>query len=64
MEIGENGANMETVVRVVILVRRSGLGSVTILQQPTAGSIVQDPIAKRQHAMPMPVQVKKLKRCS
>ena len=62
MEIGENGANMETVVRVVILVRRSGHGNVTILHQLTAGSNVQDPIARRKHAMSMPVQVTKLKR--
>ena len=61
MEIGENGANMETVVRVVILVRRSGHGNVTILRQLTAGSFVQDPIARRQHAIPMPAQVTKLK---
>ena len=61
MEIGEHGASMGTVVRLVIQARRPGQDNVTILQQLTVGSIVQDRVARRQHVKPMPVQVTKLK---
>lgn len=61
MEFGENGASMETVVRLVIQERRPEQGNVTILQQLTVGSIVQNQVAIRQHVIRMPVQVTKLK---
>ena len=61
MVVGENGASTDIVVRLVIQARRPGQDNVTILQQLTVGSIVQDRVARRQHVKPMPVQVTKLK---
>ena len=52
---------MGAVVRLVIQARRLGQGNVTILLQLMVGWIVQDLIARKQHVMPMPVQVTKLK---
>ena len=61
MELGENGASTDIVVRLVIQARKPGQDNVTILQQHTVGSIVPDRVARRQHATLMPVQVTKLK---